>query len=61
MAIRKRRTLLGITQRDLSEVAGVSLRSLKALEAGDANPSLGQMIKVFDALGWKMALEERGK
>lgn len=58
-AIKVRRNLLGITQEALSQISGTSLRSLKAIEKGDANPTLSQLTKIIHALGWKLDLTER--
>ncbi len=57
-AIKKRRLLLDITQEDLSQIGGVSLRSLKALEKGEANPTWSQITKIIQVLGWKLELKE---
>jgi predicted transcriptional regulator len=58
-AIKKRRALLGITQAALAQISGTSLRSLKALEKGTANPTWEQITKVLQALGWSLELKER--
>lgn len=49
--IQKRRKILQITQEDLSEISGVSLRTIKAIESGDANPTLEILSKVLKPLG----------
>ena len=56
---RERRRLLKVTQYDLAEIAGVSLRSLKAIEKGESNPRFNQLNKILGALGLKVAIEER--
>lgn len=58
-AIRKRRLLLDITQEDLAQISGTSLRSLKSMEKGEANPTWSQLAKVLESLGWKLELKER--
>ncbi len=57
-AVKKRRMSLDITQEDLSQIAGISLRSLKALEKGYANPTWSQIAKILKALGWQLELKE---
>lgn len=57
--VRERRRLLKVTQYDLAEIAGVSLRSLKAIEKGESNPSFNQLNKILGALGLKITIEER--
>lgn len=52
--IEKRRKFLGLTQSTLAERSGISLRSLKMMEAGDANPTLEQVEKVLKVLGMKL-------
>ena len=57
--VRERRRLLKITQYDLAEIAGVSLRSLKAIEKGESNPLFSQLNKILVALGLTIVIEER--
>jgi y4mF family transcriptional regulator len=59
-AIKKRRGQLDITQEALAQIAGVSLRSIKALEKGEGNPTLNQLTKIIRVLGWDLELKERG-
>ena len=54
--IRDRRQLLLITQGDLAEIAGVSLRSLIDIEQGRGNPGIHQLMKVLDVLGLKIEI-----
>ncbi len=49
--ISKRRKFLGITQKELSEIIGLGLRSLSDIESGKGNPSIDQLQKVISALG----------
>lgn len=55
--LKKRRELLGITQEHLSELSGVGLRTLKALESGKSNPTLGTLTKLIKVLGMEFRLE----
>lgn len=57
--IRSRRKQFHLRQRDLAELAGVTLRSLTNLENGTANPTLNQLAKVAEALGLELRLTER--
>ena len=54
--IRKRRKFVGIMQKDLSEITGISLRSLIDIETGKGNPTIKQLNKIFDALGLTLKL-----
>lgn len=57
--VRSRRKLLRLRQRDLAELAGVTLRGLTSLERGQANPTLKQLTKIADVLGLEVNLIER--
>lgn len=46
--IRKER---GITQQELSDLSGVSIRSIKIAESENGNPTLNTITKIGDALG----------
>lgn len=56
---RNRRKVLRLRQRDLAELAGVTLRGLTDLERGQANPTLKQLTKIADVLGLEFSLIER--
>lgn len=55
--LKERREALGITQAHLAELADVSLRTLKALEVGKANPTLETIAKLIEVLGMELKLE----
>lgn len=57
--LQRRRESLGLSQRDLSEMSGVSLRTINAIENGNANPSIEILCKLADQLGLKLTLTER--
>ncbi|MBC7923161.1 MAG: helix-turn-helix transcriptional regulator [Ferruginibacter sp.] len=58
--IRDRRQFLRITQGDLAEIAGVSLRSLIDIERGKGNPGIHQLMKILDVLGLKIEISNKG-
>ena len=58
-ALKERREILNITQDDLAALAGVGLRTLKAIESGKGNPTLGTLNKLADVLGMELKLEVR--
>jgi y4mF family transcriptional regulator len=58
---RARRKHFGLRQRDLAELAGVTLRGLTDLENGRANPTLNQLVKIADVLGLELNLIERSR
>ncbi len=49
--IKKRRSLLGISQQDLSDYSGVGISTVKDLERGVGNPSLLTLQKMLDVVG----------
>lgn len=49
--IKDRRFYLGITQKDLTEIVDISLRSLVDIENGNGNPTIDQLNKILYALG----------
>jgi transcriptional regulator with XRE-family HTH domain len=57
--LRLRRKLLRLRQRDLAELAGVTLRGLTDLENGRANPTIKQLAKLAEVLGLELRLTER--
>lgn len=57
--IASKRKQLNISQADLADMSGVSLRTLSAIENGDANPSIDVLSKVLEPLGLVITLQER--
>lgn len=55
--IKERRTLLGLTQQDLADYTGVSLRIIKSIEAGKGNPSVSTLSKIAEVLGLELRLQ----
>lgn len=55
--IRERRTLLGLTQQDLADYTGLSLRIIKSIEAGKGNPSMSTLTKIAEVLGLEIVLK----
>ena len=50
----ERRNLLGIDQRSLAELAGISTRALSAIETGQGNPTLAHLNDVLSCLGLEL-------
>ena len=55
--IKERRALLGLTQQDLADYTGLSLRIIKTIEAGKGNPSVATLSKIAATLGLELALK----
>lgn len=49
--IKQRRKFLGITQKELSEIVGIGLRSLISIESGKGNPTIETLFSILEALG----------
>lgn len=52
-AIKDRRRKLGVSQQTVSDLAGVAVNSVVAIERGEGNPQLKTLLSVLDALGLK--------
>ena len=55
--VRKRRQLLQIDQRSLSEIAGISVHSLSNIEAGKGNPTVEVLDRVLNAMGMELRIQ----
>lgn len=55
--IRERRSLLGLTQQDLADYTGLSLRIIKSIEVGKGNPSMSTLTKIAEVLGLEIILK----
>lgn len=54
--MKQRRETLEITQPQLAEMAGVGLRTVKALESGKSNPTLATITRIGEVLGLTLEL-----
>lgn len=52
--LRERRVLLRLTQADLADIAGLSIRTIGDIEKGKGNPSLSSLEKVASILGMEI-------
>lgn len=52
--IRDRRKRLGVSQQTLSQLAGVGINTLLAIERGEGNPQLSTLLSILDALGLQL-------
>jgi transcriptional regulator with XRE-family HTH domain len=55
--IKERRSILGLTQQDLSDYTGLSLRFIKSIEAGKGNPSIQSLDKIASVLGLEIVVK----
>ena len=57
--LKERRSILKISQSDLSEMANVSLATVKDIERGKGNPSIQTVEKILAVLGMEMTYRLR--
>lgn len=57
--VRSRRSVLGLTQRDLADMAGVSERFIRFVEQGKPSLQLDSLIAVLDTLGLELCIATR--
>lgn len=57
--VRERRRALGLSQRDLAELAGVSERFVRFVEQAKPSIQLDTLLAVLDALGLELAVRRR--
>lgn len=58
--IKERRVVLGLTQQDLSDYTGLSVRIIKSVEAENGNPSLSTLEKIAQVLGLEIVMQVKG-
>lgn len=47
----------GLTQQQLADLAGISERTLRSIEAGSGNPSFAAVLSAAEVLGIKISVE----
>lgn len=57
--IKNRRKKLAISQLDLAEMAGIGLATIKDIERGKGNPSMGTVSKIMEVLGMEIEFKVR--
>jgi putative transcriptional regulator len=55
MSVRSARKEAGLKQSDLADLAGVSERTVRAIETGTGNPTLAAVVSVANVLGLHVA------
>lgn len=58
--IKERRAVLGLTQQDLSDYTGLSVRIIKSVEAENGNPSLATLENIAGVLGMEVVMQVKG-
>lgn len=57
---KERRSVLGLTQQELSDYTGLSVRIIKTVEAEKGNPSLATLEKIAEVLGLEVVMQVKG-
>lgn len=55
--IKERRKVLNVTQKTLSELSNVGLRTIKEFESGKGNPTIKSLNKIAEVLGMELCLK----
>lgn len=58
--IRDRRTILRLTQEDLSQMSGIGMRTIHQIETGMGNPSYQTLESLFEVLGLDFSVHVKG-
>jgi transcriptional regulator with XRE-family HTH domain len=54
--IKSRRKQLGYTQKDMTELTGLSERTIRSIENGEGSTSIESFIKILDVLGMEISV-----
>lgn len=57
--IKERRKTLSLSQKDLAEMADLSLATIKSIERGKGNPSITTVSRIMDVLGMEIIYRVR--
>jgi len=57
--MKERREFLGLNQLDLAEIAGVSIKTIYAIELGKGNPSFATLLKLAKVLGLEIIVRTK--
>ncbi len=57
--VKKRRKLLGLDQREFSDIIGVAVHTISDIESGKGNPTLETLSKVCEPLGLELIVRVR--
>ena len=57
--IKERRIVLGVNQRTVSELSGVAVNTLVAIERGDGNPQIITLMDILDTIGLQFDIKPK--
>ena len=58
-AIKTRRTTLGVNQRTVSELSGVAVNTLVAIERGEGNPQISTLMDILNPIGLQLDVKPK--
>jgi transcriptional regulator with XRE-family HTH domain len=59
LAIKERRGVLGVNQRTVSELSGVAINTLVAIERGEGNPQISTLLDILDTVGLQLEVKPK--
>lgn len=57
--IKARRATLGVNQRTVSELSGVAVNTLVAIERGEGNPQITTLMEILDTIGLQLDVKPK--
>ena len=57
--IRERRAVLGVNQRTVSELSGVAVNTLVAIERGEGNPQITTLLDILETIGLQLDVKPK--
>lgn len=57
--IRERRAVLGVNQRTVSELSGVAVNTLVAIERGKGDPQITTLLEILDTIGLQLDVKSK--
>lgn len=59
LTIKERRNTLGVKQRTVSELSGVSVNTLVAIERGEGNPHITTLMDILETVGLQIDIRPK--
>lgn len=59
LTIKERRNTLGVNQRTVSELSGVAVNTLVAIERGEGNPHVSTLMDVLETVGLQLDIRPK--
>ena len=59
LTIKERRGVLGVNQRTVSELSGVAINTLVAIERGEGNPQINTLLEILNTVGLQLEVHPK--